>query len=182
MTMVTFTSCKKDNLCEKFNLETTFNEKNTAEQQMVENSLQELEYHYYLYGKYELKNITYLKTKIHIQTDSLILGENYVRGKNSFDGGTMNINMFIFLKNENGTYFIVMDDESVATLELRMGFENSQIEKNKILSKYVIKHGHLNRETDYENRMRGYKNDKFFKRTPKQIEFAKKYFEEKLDI
>ena len=167
-----------ENAAEKFNLETDGLIREGKEWRMVEESLKALDRYFYLHGKYDLDFLSYLRTKIHVQTDSLIFGEIYVRGKNSFDGVTINHNTFIYY-SVGGTYFFdYVDTDDLVHLHMRMSLENTFSEKNKILVKYVTKNGYLNDETDYDNQKRNYSSS--FEE--KQIPFAKKFLNEKLNI
>ena len=78
MTMVIgFTSCEsKQNIKERFNLDVS----NISENYygIVENALKSEENFCYFHSKYDLECLKFLKTKIHICTDSLIFGEIYI--------------------------------------------------------------------------------------------------------
>jgi len=180
MTMVAFSSCGSNskNLNDKFNLITDNITTNTNEWAMVEKALDNLENYFYLHGKYDLEYISYLKTKIQISTDSLVVGEIYTRGKNSFDGGTAQHNVFIYYKTNSDTYFGFLDTDEIVQLLMRANVESSASSKNYIFVRYVKKHGDLNNETSYDYLNRTTKS----KEDIKDIKFYKKYFDEKLGI
>ena len=177
MTMVIgFTSCEsKQNIKERFNLDVS----NISENYygIVENALKSEENFCYFHSKYDLEWLKFLKTKIHICTDSLIFGEIYIRGKNSFDGGTCSNEHFIYFEKANNRYYYRVDNDDLSLLLMRMDLENNAKDKNNILAKFVTAKGYLNNETDYESFIRTKENYK-----PSDKKFAIKYLNEKLDI
>ena len=176
MTMVVnLSSCSKEDE-NKFKLEingTTTNESMA----LIEKSLKAIDNHFYLNSKYDPSVLSILKTKIHVQSDSLILGEIYVRGRNSFDGGTVSNDLFIFFSNKDGEYFSFVD-ENKAALIMRMGIETSSSGKNNVIARYAIKHGELNYETSYEYLIRYNNNNTDIK----DKKFYKKYLDKELGI
>ena len=131
MTMVVFSSCgnfvKKSNT-EKFNL--CADNITIENQDIVDNTLKTIEEYFYLHGKYDPSEIHYLKTKFHVITDSLAVTEMYVRGKNSFDGGTASTIIFIYLERGGDYYFKRLDDSDVANLQIRLDVCGTSKEKN----------------------------------------------------
>lgn len=179
MTMtLCLSSCNEETLAEKFALE---NKGNTyiGKEQLVFNMLHGVERYFYLYSKNEPSDMHYLRTKMHVITDTLIFGEIYVRGKNGFDGGTMQTNLFIYLEKDGNKYISMIDDDK-PKLAIRLNFCKSDEERNSILSK-LAKKGILNDETEWESFEREAKNDKYYKNKSSR-DFAIKYLDKELDI
>lgn len=174
--MMCFTSCNRSNVS-KFNLVTDNIAINTPEWIMVEKALDNLENYFYLNSKYDLDYLSYLKTKIQVHTDSLVVGEIYTRGRNSFDGGTAQHNVFIYYENSGNIYFDFLSADAIVPLVMRAEVENTLSNKNYIFVRYVKKHGDLNDETCYENLVRNNNGDDI-----KDLKFFKKYFDKELGI
>ena len=168
MTMVVSVSSCGENNTDKFKLE--INGMVSKESQcVIDKTLQAIDRHFYFHSKYDPSALSILKTKIHIQNDSLVFGEIYFRGRNSFDGGSVGNNLFIFYTNKNGEYFSFIDE--YATLVMRIELEPNQKDKNDVLSRYAVKNGILNDETSYEqllrytsHRLSEIKDKKYFKK------------------
>lgn len=178
MTMA-FTSCSSDGLKDKFHLDIDEVSMSLTVNgyENVLDALTHIENYYYFHSKYDLKEISFLKTKIHICNDSIVFGEFYVRGKNSFDGGSCQNRTFIFYKSNNGKYYHEMDSEELVSLVLRMDLEDNERSKNDIMKRVAIKHGYLNCETDYDNLKRTHKPTKTYDK-----KWSREYFDKELGI
>ena len=184
MTMVTFTSCgnnDEEKIFERFNIcQENFPIENS---EIVKKALKEVENYYYLHGKYELSDVHFLKTKLHVMTDSLVVAEIYARGKNSFDGGTISNGIYIYLQRGEDYYFQdICNDKDQAHLYTRLYLCETASEKNKIFGRIAI-NGYMNDETDWESLKRTRtKKDKDFYKDKKMRQIAIKYSEEQLGI
>lgn len=182
LAVVGFTYChsnEKENGIEKFNIsQENFPLENT---EMIEATLTKVEDYYYLHGKYEPSELHYLKTKLHIVTDSLVVAEMYVRGKNSFDGGTVSDRLFIYLKRGENTYFNELSDTEMGNLRIRLNICDTNSEKNAIFSRLALK-GYMNGETDWESIERTTFKDRKEWKDKNYRKFAIEYTEKELGI
>ena len=120
---------------------------------------------------------------MHIVTDTLVVAEMYVRGKNSFDGGTVSNNLIIYLKREGNYYFKLMSDGDLGALRMRLNICETNSEKNSIFSRLALK-GYMNDETDWESVERETDKD-YYKKKLKDKSYRKiaiEYTEKELGI
>lgn len=170
MTMVvSFTSCSNDNVFERFKINTS-KLPNNGKNSVLETALLRFEDRIKIDCKsnYETSELVY--SKIHLYTDSLVLGEVAIRGKNSFDGYNVSKLLFVYLDNKlDDGYLATMniEDDYFYKFVLRLELEKNEAKKYELLSKFAKVYGFLVNETEYDVAKRIIKEADF----PKDNEF-----------